>query len=149
MFVSRGGQRTSRRVGPRDDAEDVATKIRAKLVLGSSIEREKKPPVPTLADYYKTRFKSGYMAVTLKPSTYASYETSFRVHILPELGKYRLDEIGPEKVEQFIAHLCKKTVGGTSRTLSRDSIRLIVSALGRLYNRAKRHKLIVEKGRAA
>ena len=46
VFVSHNGQRTSRKVGSKKAAQDVASKIEAKLQLGEFGFEEKKP-VPT------------------------------------------------------------------------------------------------------
>jgi len=135
VFISHNGRRTSRKVGNEKAALEVARKIQAKLTLGEAFLREK-PPVPKLADYYQ-QFKTTYMAATLKRSTYITYESSFRVHILPQLGGLHLDQIDCQKVEGFISGLVK--LG-----LAQDSVRLIVAALRILYTRAVKHKLVTE-----
>ncbi|MDA2928489.1 site-specific integrase [Acidobacteria bacterium AH-259-O06] len=142
VFVIHDGKRVSRRVGDKKSALEAKRKIEARLALGELPIKEQKK-TPTLAEYYK-RFKAGYMSVTLKKSTFISYETSFRIHILPELGNYHLDEIDAEKIEEFIAKLTEKKVGKTDRTLARDSIRLVVAALRISFKRAIKHKLVTE-----
>ena len=108
VFISHNGRRTSRKVGSEKAALEVAKKIQAKLTLGEAFLQEKTPPVPQLEEYYQ-RFKRTYMATTLKPSTYITYESSFRVHIIPQLGRLHLDQIDRQKIEGFIAKLVKKT----------------------------------------
>ena len=106
VFISHGGRRTSRKVGSEKAALEVAKKIEAKLTLGEAFLKEKKPPVPKLEEYYQ-QFKTTYMEATLKRSTYITYESSFRVHILPQLGGLYLDQIDCQKVEGFISGLVK------------------------------------------
>jgi len=136
VFINHGGRRTSRKVGSEKAAWEVARKIEAKLTLGETFLQEKKPSVPKLEEYYE-RFKENYMQTTLKPSTYITYESSFRVHIIPQFGHLRLDQIDRQKIEGFIAKLVKKD-------MAKDSIRLILAALSILFTQAVEHKLVTE-----
>lgn len=38
----------------------------------------------------------------LKPSTYRSYEQLIRVHLVPALGKHKLQKLGPQHVQAFL-----------------------------------------------
>jgi len=145
VFVDQRGMRKAKKCGPKKLANKVAEIMEANLKLGRPLlGKEEQPPLPTLKQYYE-RFKETYMETTLKPSTFKSYEMSFRVHILPELGSYRLDQIDREKVEDFISKLTKKKVKkGSDETLAQDSIRLILAALGIMCRRAVKHKLVAE-----
>jgi len=132
VFVAHNGRRTSRKVGTRQAAREVAKKIQAKLTLGEAFLQEKKPPVPTLSSYYE-RFKSRYMKTAIKESSFVVYESAFRVQTLPELGALRLDQIDRERMEDFIAVL-------TEKDLAKDYIRLILGSLQTLMSNA------IEKG---
>jgi len=132
VFINHGGRRTSRKVGSEKAAREAAKKIEARLTLGEAFLPEKKPLVPTLADYYE-RFKSRYMKTAIKESSYVVYESAFRVQTLPELGRLRLDQIDRERMEDFIAVL-------TEKDLAKDYIRLILGSLRVLINDA------IEKG---
>ncbi len=132
IFINHGGRRTSRKVGTLKAAREAAKKIEARLVLGESFLQEKKPPVPTLADFYE-RFKSRYMKTAIKESSYVVYESAFKVQTLPELGRLRLDQIDRERMEDFIAVL-------TEKGLAKDYIRLILGSLQTLMTTA------IEKG---
>ena len=92
VFINHGCKRTSRKVGSKKAAREVAKKIEAKLTLGEAFLQDKKPSVPKLEEYYQSRFKS-YMELTLKRSTSITYESSFRVHVIPQLGSLHLDQI--------------------------------------------------------
>ena len=131
VFVAHNGKRTSRKVGDKGAAEEVARKIQAKLTLEEALP-ERKPPTPILADYY-LGFKNNYMRTAIKESSYIVYESCFRLHILPELGRLSLDQIGREYMEEFISVLMK-------RDLAKDYIRVILGSLRVLLNNA------IEKG---
>jgi len=136
VFISHNGRRTSRKVGSEKAALEVARQIQAKLTLGEAFLQEKKPPVPKLSDHYQSRLKP-YMELTLKRSTYITFESSFRVHILPQFGRLHLDQIDRQKIEGFISKLVKKA-------MAKDSIRLILAALSFLYTHAVENKLVTE-----
>jgi integrase len=134
VFISHKGQRSSKRVGSEKAAQKVAEMIQARLKLGQDAVPKEKPPVPTLGEYYKT-FKRVYMDTGLRYSTVDSYDRSFRLYILPRLGTARLDEINRSDVEELIAEL-------TKQDFAKDSIRIVLAALGVLFNHAKEHKLV-------
>ena len=126
--------RRTKKCGPKALAEKVAGIMRANLTLGRPLMgKEEKPPTPTLKQYYE-RFKDVW-ATTIKENSFRVYEISFRVHILPALGNYRLDEIDREKMERFVTGLVQQ---GRAKA----SIQLILTPLNFLYRRAVNHKLI-------
>jgi len=136
VFVAHQGRRTSRKVGDRKAAREAARKIQARLTLGKGAFGEKaKLPTPRLKDYFK-RFEASYRG-TLKPGTWVSYESSMRVHILPELGNHRLDEITKPMMKRLVAGLVEKG-------LAKDTIRLILAAIRVLYSQAVDDKIATE-----
>ena len=136
VFIAHQGRRTSRKVGDRKAAREAARKIQARLTLGRGAFPEKaKLPVPTLGHYFK-QFEKNYRG-TLKPSSWLSYEGSLRIHILPELGKYRLDEITKPMMKELVVEWVKKG-------FAKDSIRLYLTSLGVLYNQAIDDKVVSE-----
>lgn len=145
VFVDHRGLRKAKKCGSKKLAKKVAEIMEANLKLGQPLlGEEKQPSLPTLKQYYE-RFRETYMETTLKPSTFKSYELSFRVHILPVLGNYRLDQIDRAKMEGFVGGLVKKHISGQSeRTLSKDTIRLIIAALGILYSEALEKNIVQE-----
>jgi len=136
LVIDHKGERRSKKVGPsKAKAEEVANIVRANLLLGRPLlGKEDTPKVPRLSEYYR-RFESTYMKTVVKETTYCNYEVVFRVHILPALGKYRLDEIDRFKVEEFIACLMKNDK-------AKATIQLVMSALSSLYSQAIEHKLV-------
>jgi len=136
VFIAHQGRRTSRKVGDRKAAREAARKIEARLTLGKAAFGEKAQlPAPKLERYFK-RFEANYKS-TLKPSSWASYEGSLRIHILPELGKYRLDEITKPMMKQLVVKMVEEG-------LAKDSIRLYLASLGVLYTQAIDDKIVTE-----
>ncbi len=136
VFVDHNGQRKAKKCGSKKLADKVAKIMEANLTLGRPLLEEKEQlTLPTLAQYYE-RFKATYMETAIAGNTASSYEGNFRVHILPELGKYRLDEIDRSKMEDFVAVLMKKK-------RAKGSIRLTLSTLGVLYNNAIKKDLVL------
>ncbi len=136
VFLNHKGMRRSKKCGPKKTAEKVAEIMRANLTLGHSLMgRDEKSPAPTLKQYYE-RFKEVW-ATTIRENSFRVYDSSFRIHILPVLGNYRLDEIDREKMEKFVTGLVK-------RGLAKATIQLILAPLNLLYRRAIKHKIILE-----
>jgi integrase len=75
--------------------------------------------IATVAEFAK-RFREEVLSKR-KPSTVRSAVSHFEAHILPQLGKLRLDQIGPENQQVFINSLdgaSRKTVLNVLSTLS-------------------------------
>ncbi|MDA2934961.1 site-specific integrase, partial [Acidobacteria bacterium AH-259-D05] len=137
VFVDHRGLRKAKQCGSKKLANKVAEIMEANLKLGRPLlGEEEKPPVPTLNQYYE-RFKERYMKTAIKESSRICYESSFKVHTLPDLGKLRLDEISRDEIENFIAVLMGKG-------LAKDTIRVILAGLRTLLNNAIEKKIIKE-----
>jgi len=136
VFINHKGRRTSRKVGGEAAAKDAANKIQARLTLGAAAFPEKaKLPAPKLKDYFK-RFEQNYKG-TLKATSWECYEGALRIHILPELGKYRLNEITKSMMKKLVVKMVEEG-------RAKDSIRLYVAALRVLYNQAIDDKVVSE-----
>ena len=73
-----------------------------------------KKEVPTFADF-APRFIEGHAkANRYRPSTISGLEKNLRVHILPEFGSKRLDELRPEDIQRFKG----KRTGLASKTVN-------------------------------
>ena len=72
-----------------------------------------------------------------KPSTVRAAASHLRNHILPQLGKLRLDEIGNERQQSFITSLSQKA--------SRKTVLNVTSTLSSMFHRARRWGYICEK----
>ena len=105
VFIAHNNKRTSRMIGDKKAAEDVASKIRAKLELGEfDFEREKKeePKVPPFKEYADSWITT-IAPATCRESTVVSYDVLLRLHILPVFGTLRLNEINRGKLKDFFA----------------------------------------------
>jgi len=90
-------------------------------------------PRPGAADEFDEALKSSKSLLSIKHT----FESTFRVHILPQFGRLHLDQIDRQKMEDFISKLVKKD-------MAKDSIRLILAALSSLYTHAVENKLVTE-----
>ena len=133
VFVSHSGKRTSKLVGDKAAAEDVASKIRAKLQLGE-FGFEEKPKIPTLKEYSQV-FLNGYSKFNHKRSTQDSYNDALRLHILPVLGDMGLDEITRKHVKDL---LYQKQQNG----LSPGTVRIIKAYLSSILTQAVDDEII-------
>jgi len=128
VFINYLGRRTSKKVGTRRNAEKVAENIEARIKLGKEFVGESQRLVPTLAEQY-TVLERTYLNTALRSTTQSSYESNYRVHILPTLGHRRLNEITRTQVKDLVASLVEKG-------LARPTIRIITAQLCALLNQA-------------
>jgi integrase len=137
IFINHENKRTSRQLGRRSAAEAAAGQIEAKLKLGQEALPNKEKICPTVKGYW-LRFESTYLRSAVSERTASGYRTNFKVHILPALGKKRLDAVSEADMERFIAHLVQR------RKLAKSTINMILRQLGRMYARAIKHKLVAD-----
>ena len=135
VFISHNGKRTSRKVGSKKAALEVAKKIEAKLILGEAFLQEKKPSVPTLEEYYQS-YERPYLDVSVRSTSRRIYHTSFDLHILPVLGSKRLDEITRLDIERLVTHLLNKRYGKKKKKFTRTTIAISMRCLTASVNRA-------------
>lgn len=105
VFIAHNHKRTSRMIGDKKAAEEVASKIRAKLELGEfnfKPEKKEEPRVPTFKEYADS-WLTTIASATCKESTVSSYDDLLRLHILPVFGSLRLSEINRGKLKDFFA----------------------------------------------
>ena len=107
VFISHNGKRTSRKVGDKQAAETVASKIRAKVKLGEfGFDQEK--PVPTFKEYADSWIKTTVPA-TCKASTLRDYQDILRLHVLPVFAELKVTEISRGKVKDFLLDKINKS----------------------------------------
>ena len=113
VFVAHNNQRTSRMVGDKKAAEDVASKIRAKLQLGDFDPKGKgNAQEPTFKEYADAWISTTAPA-SCKESTVKSYEELLKLHVLPAFGNLKLKDINRGKIKEFFA---AKTLEGYARS---------------------------------
>jgi integrase len=133
VFVSHNGKRTSRKVGDKKAAEEVASTIRAKLQLGEFGFEEKKP-VPTFKEYSE-KWIEGYVKINLRESTFDEYESVLRNHVLPVFKNEKIDSLNRGDIRDF---LLSKFSGG----LSQKRVLLIKDVISGVLNYALDEELI-------
>ena len=100
VFMSHNRQRTSRKVGSKKAAQEVASEIEAKLRLGEfGFEEQKK--IQTFKEYAEIWLKADVPALC-KKSTGENYRGFLNKHILPVFGNLKVTDISRGKVKNFL-----------------------------------------------
>ena len=103
VFISHNGKRTSRKVGSKTAAQDVASKIEAKLQLGDFGFEEKKK-ILTFKEYAELWLKSDVPALC-KKSTGENYRGFLNKRVLPVFGNLKVTDINRGKVKNFLLEM--------------------------------------------
>ena len=135
VFINHKNCRTSKKVGTRRNASKVAEQIEAQLKLDLPTFASNHQATPTLKEYFQ-QFQRTYLQTAVKESTRDSYETNFRLHILPVLGRTSLAEIKRPHVKDLIGSLIGKN-------LAKASVGIVVRELCTVLNHAVEDELIV------
>ena len=93
-----------------EQAKNAAQSLRARVVLGESLITEKRS-IPTLADFIHEHYLP-YIKQCKR-----SWKTSWSIaktHILPQFGKYHLDELTQQMVLNYHHHLVQKGYASAS-----------------------------------
>ena len=103
--------------------------LKEKLNLGVSCS------TPSLAEWLET-WLMDYVAMDRKPSTIANYTTIAKTHLIPDLGRVRIDKITQADVQRLVARK-------TRAKLAAKTVRLIHHVLRCSLNAAMAHKMLV------
>jgi hypothetical protein len=88
------------------------------------VQKQEVPQTPTLAEF-AGRFVDGYAkANRLKPSGIAAKKTVLSVHLIPQLGDKRLDQITTEDVQRLKAALADRAAKTVNNVLTVLSVML-------------------------
>lgn len=101
VFINHNGKRTSRRVGDKSAAEEVASKIRAKLQLGEFNFDGQQKSAPVFKDYVDPWFKT-LILDEKKISTLKDYKDILRIHVLPAFGNLDVVDVTRKKIKDFL-----------------------------------------------
>jgi integrase len=116
VFVAHNKKRTSRMVGSRKAADDVADEIRVEIKRGTfnfeSNRPVEEPEIPTIKEYSE-KWINNNIPVECKSSTQKDYRVLLKNHILPEFGESKVSEINRGMVKEF---LYKKIQDGYARS---------------------------------
>ena len=97
--ISGGGKRFGKTFKKKADAQDWLRKMQNQVEMGLDIEGGKL----TLAQYLPQWLES--RKTSLRPSTAYQYRQIIRDHILPHIGKIRLDDLRLSKIERLYTDL--------------------------------------------
>lgn len=132
IFIDHQGKRKAKRVGKdRKLALEVAKKIEARMFLAAEEPDSSKEECPTFK-MYAAMWLSTYASYSLKSSTRKVYECNLKKHIIPDIGKKRIDEITTKDINAFIYKKFKE--GLRSQTIK--NLRNCVSAILRAAKEA-------------
>src|SRR5947208_3293143 len=134
VFITYRGKRKAKRIGDRRAAEEVASKLRARLQLGDLSPLEEEREVFTFQAYAE-RWLETYVAPNCKPRTLELYGFLCRRHLFAMLGAVKLADIAREHARALLA---EKVQGGMKRTTALK----IVALLREILNHAVEDRLI-------
>lgn len=100
-------------------------------------------PAPTLDEYAETWIEQCTLR-GIRPSTLRSYAQNLRDHIRPTLGPVPLDQITRQDIADLLQAKAKARQKDGTPKYSRNSLRLMLAPLSRLYGDAYDHGLIRE-----
>ena len=128
LFIDHQGKQKKKHFPDKETALRVARKVRERLALGDFSITEKQEVRLPFSIYYQTWLES-YVSTHTKASTFAAYETAYRVHLLPFLGEADIREITREQLKRFIYE--KLNAG-----LAHNSIKGYLAPLSEMFNHA-------------
>ena len=138
-YTDERGRERQFKVGPADvltlrQARRKALQIKAEAILGGNPqeERRQRRAIPTLQTFVNDHYLP--FVKTYKRS-WKTDETVLRIHILPELGRYFLDEIRPE----FILPVTNKMRG---EDYASGSVARVIVILRYIFNLAIKWKVV-------
>ena len=148
VFVNHHGQRKAKRVGvgPKGKklAEDVAVKLRAKLLDGDVSVFAPPAPPPSAVPRFRevaAEWIGRYASLrSVRASTLANRETFIARHLLPFFGDRRVDSLNLDLVEDFIG--AKRAPGGSKRgkALADSTLRVNLPTLRMILDYCVRRK---------
>ena len=119
------------RVGPdQREAEEKLATIKREYEQGRYQEDEKM----TVKEYLD-RWLTDFAKISVRRSTYESYEWSINKHIVPNIGLVRLQKLKPVEIQKMLATM-------STTKLSKTSVRYIYNVLNIALNRAVKCQIL-------
>jgi integrase len=131
VFITHNKKRTSKKVGDKPAAEEVASIIRAKLKLGE-FDFEEPQKAPTFKEHAELWLSLPH---DWKESKRENYQDNLNIHILPVLGSMPVNEIKRKNLKSFFD---KKYAEG----LNLNTIKLIRAPINGVLTYAVESELI-------
>jgi integrase len=137
IFIDHQSKRKAKKIGKdKRLANEVAKKIEAKLTLGD-LDLLKNLEKQITFRQYAEEWLHGYVATTLKYSTYKGYNSILNTHLLPKFGKDPLPAITRQKVKKFLLKkIRKETPDGRIEGLSHGRVKHIKSTMSGIMTQA-------------
>lgn len=85
-------------------------------------------------DNWLTEWLGNYVRPTAKQRTYEHYADMVRLHIIPRLGGYDINDLTPLVLQKFVSELAENGNLRTGKGLSVGSIRSVVSVAQAVYH---------------
>lgn len=101
---------------------------KARTALCSQVDQGTlaRPTGETVGDFV-TRFLTDVAKNNVEPGTLRGYEIQTRVHIVPDLGRIRLEDLTPFRVQQWISSMVEKELSYSSVRLAYVVLRMALS----------------------
>jgi len=139
LVIDHKGKRKKRVIGhDYKIADEVRRQVEAKLALGDFSLLEDRQPEPEFTfQQYSDRWLTEYAELELKPSSVIKHRQVLRLYLLPKFGQQSLSSFSRDDIKSFLARLAKPANSASRRSLSRNSLRLIVCTLRVILNHAQ------------
>jgi len=125
IFINHQGKRKSKKIGMDEKiANEVAEKIKAKLVLGELDIEKIEHPSPIFKDYAELWLSLPH---DWKEATRDSYKHNLKKHVYPALGKHRIDEIKRKDLKAFFDKLLINGLSSATISLVKAPISGVLS----------------------
>jgi integrase len=122
VFINHNSRRKSKKIGTDEvKANEVAEKIKARLVLGELNIEKMEEPCPLFKDYCEL-WLEGYIKSTKRQTTYQRYSSLLKKYIGPKIGKIPLDKITRGHVRDALLEIHKKGLSKSTVSTARNVI---------------------------
>jgi len=122
VFINHNSRRKSKKIGMDEGlANEVAEKIKARLVLGELDIEKIEEPCPIFKDYCEL-WLEGYIKPTKRRTTYQRYSSLLKKYIGPKIGKMPIDKITRGHVRNVLLDIHKKGLSKSTVSAARNVI---------------------------
>lgn len=122
VFIIQNNRKRSRKIGNKRLAEQVAQKLKARLILGDTSLLEKPEPEPQMLLFrdYALLWLEDYIKELCRQSTYERYRSISEKYIFPVIGKKPIDKIKRGDIKNLLLKHYKEGHSRSSVCLCRD-----------------------------
>ncbi|TDD08113.1 site-specific integrase [Saccharopolyspora terrae] len=135
MGTKDDGSQDRRHVSAKSETE-VVKKVR-KLEQERDSGKVRKPGRAWTVEKWLTHWVENIAAPTVRPTTMVGYRTSVYKHLIPGVGKHRIDRLQPEHLEKLYAKMQRDGLKAATAHLAHRTVRVAL-------NEAKKRRHITE-----